>query len=119
MAELVINRIQGLALSAQDLSAMTNWPDALIEDYLAILRNLIDLAEFIDIDIAEIERLTQLIESYESEAALRFASLTKQVKRLFDAFQEIAALRSEVGLLRSRVVKLQNSVFDIQQEVYA
>lgn len=37
-----------LSLSAQDLRELTNWPDALIEDYLAILRNLLAIANIID-----------------------------------------------------------------------
>lgn len=37
-----------LILSAQDLHEMTDWPDALIEDYLNILRGLILVADTID-----------------------------------------------------------------------
>ena len=40
-----------LSLSAQDLRELTNWPDALIEDYLSILRNLLELAAILDVDI--------------------------------------------------------------------
>ncbi len=40
-----------LSLSAGDLRDLTSWPDALIEDYLSILRNLLSLANIIDVDI--------------------------------------------------------------------
>lgn len=43
-----INRLRGLILSAQELKSMTDWPGALIEDYLNIVDNLILLAGEID-----------------------------------------------------------------------
>jgi hypothetical protein len=42
-------QLRGLILSAHELQQMTDWPDALIEDYLNILNNLIDLANEIDL----------------------------------------------------------------------
>jgi hypothetical protein len=57
------SRFNRLALSAADLKVVTAlqkpgepWPDALIEDYLNILRDLIELAELIDQNAAEIIR---------------------------------------------------------------
>lgn len=41
-------RLRGLLLSAADLKRLTSWPDALIEDYLNILDNLILLANEVD-----------------------------------------------------------------------
>jgi len=46
-----IERLRGLVLSALDLKTMTNWPDALIEDYLNIVDNLILLSDLLDIEI--------------------------------------------------------------------
>ena len=46
------SQINTLALSANDLRVLTDWPDALIEDYLTILRNLLSIAGVIDVDIA-------------------------------------------------------------------
>lgn len=42
-------RMRGLLLSAADLQKLTDWPDALIEDYLNILDNLITLANEVDL----------------------------------------------------------------------
>jgi len=47
------SRLRGLILSASDLQSLTDWPDALIEDYLNIIDNLITLAEQIDTTIDE------------------------------------------------------------------
>ena len=41
-------RLQRLILSANELREMTQWPDALIEDYLSILEDLLLLANIID-----------------------------------------------------------------------
>jgi hypothetical protein len=49
----VINQLRGLVLSAAELRDITNWPPALIEDYLNILDNIITLAENLDIEIAQ------------------------------------------------------------------
>jgi hypothetical protein len=40
--------LRGLVLTAVELKKLTDWPDALVEDYLNILNNLIDLANLID-----------------------------------------------------------------------
>jgi hypothetical protein len=44
-------RLRGLILSAQDLRALTEWPDPLIEDYLNIIDNFITIAGLLDIEI--------------------------------------------------------------------
>ena len=46
-----IERLKGLILSAKDLRELTDWPGALIEDYLNILDNIIVLATLLDIEI--------------------------------------------------------------------
>ncbi len=57
-------RFNRLVLSAADLKSLTSgqkpgepWPDALIEDYLNILRDLVELIEIIDQNAAELIRL--------------------------------------------------------------
>lgn len=46
-----IERLKGLILSAQDLRELTDWPGAVIEDYLNILDNLIMIANLLDVEI--------------------------------------------------------------------
>jgi hypothetical protein len=41
-------QLRGLALSAADLQSLTDWPDALIEDYLNILNSLEDITSVVD-----------------------------------------------------------------------
>ena len=48
MADPTAKLLQSLILSAAELQDLTDWPDALIEDYLNLFRNLIQLANQID-----------------------------------------------------------------------
>jgi uncharacterized small protein (DUF1192 family) len=80
--------LQRLILSAVDLKALTSgqrpgepWPDALIEDYLNILRDLVLLADAID-EVSEdsllaITRLNQLVAVLQSSFAKSHAKLNK------------------------------------------
>lgn len=75
-------RFNRLALSAADLKVVTAqqkpgepWPDALIEDYLNILRDLIELAELIDESAAEIIRDIDYLEQQASSQDARIAKL--------------------------------------------
>jgi hypothetical protein len=48
MAEPTANLLQSLVLSAADLRSLTDWDDAIIEEWLNLFRNLIQLANQID-----------------------------------------------------------------------
>ena len=71
MADSTASLVQRLVLSAHDLKILTSgqkagepWPDALVEDYLNILRDLITLADLIDNSagqfIENVEKLLQV-----------------------------------------------------------
>jgi hypothetical protein len=53
-----VERLRGLILSAQDLRSLTDWPDALIEDYLNILDNLITISNLSDTETDEYYAIT-------------------------------------------------------------
>lgn len=44
----VVDKLRGLALSAADLRILTNWSDPVIEDYLSLVDNIINIAETVD-----------------------------------------------------------------------
>lgn len=80
--------LQRLILSATDLKILTSqqrpgepWPDALIEDYLNILRDLVLLADIIDQNaqstILEILRLAQLSAANQSSISKNRAEINK------------------------------------------
>lgn len=48
MADPTVESLRGLILSATELQDLTDWPDALIEDYLNLLDNFTTLAVTVD-----------------------------------------------------------------------
>ena len=48
MADPTTAKLRGLVLSAYEVKTLTGWPDAMVEDYLNILRSLLELAGSID-----------------------------------------------------------------------
>ena len=52
-------RLRGLVLSAVEIKALTGWPEAMIEDYLTIIENIIAIAATVDIGAnADIQTVT-------------------------------------------------------------
>lgn len=52
MADITtINKLRGLVLSASEIKNLTDWPDALVEDYLNIIDNIITIAGLLDVEI--------------------------------------------------------------------
>lgn len=78
-----ISKLRGLILSAAELRQMTDWPDALIEDYLNLLDNLITIANLLDI---EIDQKIEEIPTDFSDGSIPFTEsgfLTEDNVRLF------------------------------------
>jgi hypothetical protein len=107
MAESTSSQLQRLQLSAADLKRITAeikpgdpWPDALIEDYLNILRDLVLLADEIDQNageiISSINRAFGLINANKSMSAQNRA--------------RINALGRDVEELNSRVEGVENEI---------
>lgn len=44
-------RLRGLILNASDIKSLTDWPEAMVEDYLNILDNLILVSDILDEEI--------------------------------------------------------------------
>ena len=53
--------LTGLVFSADELRAITDWDDRVIEDYLALVRNIRQLASFADLDAAQVAANTAAI----------------------------------------------------------
>ena len=58
------DRLKRLVLSAVELQALTDWPDALIEDYLNILDDLITIANELDNVIDQTAGVTRVTADY-------------------------------------------------------
>ena len=94
--------LQRLILSATDLKYLTAqqrpgdpWPDALVEDYLNILRDLVTLADIID------------------------ANAQDTIFQILRLSQESAVNRSAIAKNRSNIVKLDNKGNNLEQLVHA
>ncbi len=88
----VVEQLESLVLSAADLANLTGWPDAMIEDYLNILRNIILLGTSVDQDNAQIEANTLAIEV--NEIAIAALSILVQdnadaITLLIDAVDDL------------------------------
>ena len=59
-----IEQLRGLILSAAELQALTDWPDALVEDYLNILDNLITITGEINNLIDQTTGVTRVTADY-------------------------------------------------------
>lgn len=97
-----IERLRGLMLSANDLRALTDWPDALIEDYLNILDNLILLANVLDVETDK--NLEALI--YSIPTNKNFESAINDIKKLF-------FLAPTTRDFESRIKKLEKYIYSI------
>lgn len=100
MAEATASRLNRLQLSAADLKSITReikpgepWPDALVEDYLNILRDLVLLADEIDQNAGEI--LSSINRAFSSIAANRSMSAQSRAK--------VNALKVQLAQLNARV----------------
>ena len=111
-----IQRLRGLVLSASDIKSLTDWPDALVEDYLNILDNIITLANLLDV---EIDQKIEEVPTNFSDGSIPFAEsgfLTEDNTRLFwDITNSILSIggriRSE-GRIKS-TVRVTSTPYDI------
>jgi len=88
-----IERLRGLALSALDLKSLTDWPDALVEDYLNILDNLILLANILDVEI---------------DNNLDYESAINDIKKLFFSEPVNKNFESRISELEKKLLSLES-----------
>lgn len=69
--------IRSLVLSATELKALVDWPDALIEDYLNILRNLANFNDEIGGVVDDVDNNTQAINSINNSLAVILSAYLK------------------------------------------
>ena len=100
-------RFNRLVLSAADLKNLTSgqkpgepWPDALVEDYLNILRDLVELLDLIESNAAEIINNNLQIRQLQSHDAARIAKLYGKfgdiLKTISDLANEIASKQEKL-----------------------
>lgn len=70
-------QLSSLVLAAGEIKELTGWPDAMVEDYLNIIRNLVLLATTADTDIADIADNASAISSTEGRIGLAIGQLSR------------------------------------------
>jgi len=90
----VRDRLESLVLSANDLSALTGWPDAMIEDYLNILRNIILVATSTDINDTQIEVNKNNIATNTTEIGINSTDISSNTAGIGDNSTDISTLQS-------------------------
>jgi len=90
-----IEKLAGLILSASEVQELTDWPDAMTEDYLNILRNLVNIAT--DVDIINDREVI-----FDKKAA-----------------QLVAVLQGEIRHNQGQFTKHQREVDKMEQLIYA
>ena len=121
-----------LILSAQDIAQMTDWPDALIEDYINILRGLIILADTID-NVAggnsestvelraiinnSISSLSDRIDKSDSVGYINASKMSIAEQSIGVNSLRIQALEVENSVLKSLIFQLKTNQDRIDQRV--
>jgi hypothetical protein len=131
MGELVNNT--QLELSAEELRSLTDWPDSLIEDYLAISRQLIQVTTETQITIEQTSLTLSSVERVSSQVrglAQQLSSLTNQVsnaqvdpkvrqhsKALGNQMELIAQNLADIASLRSGQLGLDKGLGDQMEAI--
>jgi len=91
-------QLESLVLSATEVKGLTNWPDAMVEDYLNIIRNLIIIASSTDINVNQIEQNTQ-------DIAQNSVNINQNRNDIDANTQDIEDLETEVNAILSQYLK--------------
>ena len=117
MADITtLSKLRGLVLSASEIKNLTDWPDALIEDYLNILDNLITISNLLDVEISQ--KIEDTGTNF-SDGSIPFADsgfLTEDNTQLFwnttNSILEIAGRIQSRGRLKG-VTRIDTTPYDI------
>ena len=88
-------KLAGLVLSAYEVKELTGWNDAMTEDYLNILRNIVNVAQDVDaINDREIifdAKAAQLLATLQGEITHNRGRFNNHERKAMDVFQLIYA----------------------------
>ncbi|MCP4632833.1 MAG: hypothetical protein GY855_07885, partial [candidate division Zixibacteria bacterium] len=70
--------LRGLLLNASELKNISGWPDALVEDYLNIIENIITVATAVDTETDNVDDIKQVIEGLDG----RIGKLKAMINRI-------------------------------------
>jgi len=104
--------LQSLILSANEIADMTSWPDELIEDYLNIFRNLVNVSNVVDTDFIHLRQETSNLSAFvgklKAKTSLLIASLEKADQTI--NYLSNNKLKSQVESLKTKIEQLEQKV---------
>lgn len=106
----VEEQLESLVLSASEIKELTGWPDAMVEDYLNIIRNLVLLATSADESLVDITDVSALISSNKARVGIAIAQLARFMVDLSDLRHSNSS-----GFVRG--FNLQNGIFARPPEI--
>ena len=72
-----VDKLSGFVLSANEVKELTGWDDAMTEDYLNILRNIVNIAQDVDVDGLNAGKLFQYTAGNKTQISNLRAQLSK------------------------------------------
>jgi len=106
-------RLKGLVLSANELRQMTDWPTALIEDYLSILNSLKTIAGDVDTDTDDIAYLKGYA-SFLQALIDKNRTRTNQNERFFKQLNDfVHSLHALINKNRTMPRKIHRVICDV------
>lgn len=101
--------LSSLALSAYEVKSLTGWDDAMVEDYLTIIRNLSDLSEIIDENEVNIFRNVDKLNQETPQlkrAVAKAMALTEKNRKLTKKNEQLSILAKSTALKATALANL-------------
>jgi len=111
----IIERLDSLVLSANEITELTDWPHQIIEDWLNIIRNVVVVAQNIDI-------LNELVQDAPTQAefdalVIQVANLGADVSNITVILADTKALVESINLgkLRAGIIAANDAALNAEQ----
>ena len=108
-----LDRIESLVLSATEIKDITGWPDAMIEDYLNILRNIIITATDIDINSEQVVINTANIAQNASDIATNSSNIATNAGNIATNTTAISANATAISANAINIANNRSDIDDI------
>ena len=111
-----LDKIESLVLSAVEIKEITGWPDAMIEDYLNILRNIIITATDIDINSEQVVINTANIAQNASDIATNSSNIATNAGNITT---NTAAISANSAAISANTISITDNRSDIDDILLA
>ena len=116
--------LRGLLLNAVELKEISGWPEALVEDYLNIIENIINMATAVDIDIIDLVDTNNQIATLQGNVGKLMARINNIIKMIENILQlqsvnmQSSKNRANINKQQREINKQQRQINDFEQLLY-